>query len=92
MLRSKTLIATPPGETIKEQLNMLGMRQKEFAARMGMSEKHISKLIGGAVQLTLETAQKLEPVLGVPAEFWNKLELIYRDKILKVQQENAQDA
>ena len=92
MLRSKTLIATPPGETIKEQLNMLGMRQKEFAARMGMSEKHISRLIGGAVQLTLETAQKLELVLGVPAEFWNKLELIYRDKILKVQQENALDA
>ena len=34
MVRSDSFIATPPGATIKEQLNDRGMSQKEFAARM----------------------------------------------------------
>ena len=40
-MRSRTIIATPPGATIKEQLDDRGMTQKEFALRMDMSEKHI---------------------------------------------------
>ena len=49
MVRSRTFIATPPGATIKEQLNDREMSQKEFSARMDMSEKHISRLINGDV-------------------------------------------
>lgn len=56
MVRSRSYIATLPGATIKEQLNDRGMSQKEFAARMYMSEKHISKLINGEVKLTPEVA------------------------------------
>ena len=59
---------------------------------MDMSEKHISKLINGEVQLTPETAVRLEMVLGVPAKFWNNLEAIYREKIIKAEAENAMDA
>ncbi len=92
MMKSRSYIATPPGATIKEQLNDRGMSQKEFAARMDMSEKHISKLINGDVQLTPEAAIKLEMVLGVPAKFWNNLEAIYREKIIKAKAENTMDA
>lgn len=92
MVRSRSYIATPPGATIKDQLNDRGMSQKEFAARMDMSEKHISKLINGDVQLTPETAVRLEMVLGIPAKFWNNLEAIYREKIVKAGAENAMDA
>lgn len=92
MVRSRSYIATPPGATIKEQLNSRGMSQKEFAVRMDMSEKHISKLINGDVQLTPEVAVRLEMVLGVPAKFWNNLEAIYREKIVKAEAENAMDA
>ena len=91
MARSRSYIATPPGATIKEQLNDRSMSQKEFAARMDMSEKHISKLINGEVQLTPETAVKLETVLGVPARFWNNLEAIYREKLIKVEAENSME-
>ena len=91
MVRSRSIIATPPGATIKEQLNDRGMSQKEFAARMDMSEKHISKLINGEVQLTPEVAVRLEMVLGVPAKFWNNLEGIYREKLIKAEAENAMD-
>ena len=92
MVRSRRVIATPPGATIKEQLSYREMSRKEFADRMDMSEKHIRKLIDGDVQLTDETAVRLETVLGVPAGFWNRLEAIYREKIVKANAENAVDA
>lgn len=91
MARSRSYIATPPGATIKEQLNDRGMSQKEFAARMDMSEKHISKLINGDVQLTPDCAVRLEMVLGVPAKFWSNLEAIYREKLIKVEAENSME-
>ena len=92
MVRSRSFVATPPGATIKEQLGDRKLSQKEFAARMNLSEKHISKLINGEVQLTPDVAVRLEMVLGVPAKFWNNLEAIYREKLVKVQNENAMDA
>lgn len=92
MERSRSFIATPPGATIKEQIIDRGINQKEFAARMGMSEKHISKLINGEVQLTIDVARRLEMVLGLPAQFWCNLESIYREKIAKVIEENSMDA
>lgn len=92
MVKSCSFIATPPGATIKEQLIDRGLSQKEFALRMGMSEKHISKLINGDVQLTPEVAVRLEMVLGVPAKFWNKLEATYREKLIKANAENEMDS
>ena len=59
---------------------------------MGMSEKHISKLINGEVQLTPDVAVRLEMVLGVPAKFWNKLESTYREKLVKANAENDMNA
>lgn len=91
MRKSRNMIATPPGATIREQLEDRGMSQKVFALRMGMSEKHISQLINGEVRLTPDTAERLEMVLGVPASFWNKLEAIYQEKLAKVKIENEMD-
>ena len=85
-MRSRSSVAIPPGATIEEQLNDRGMSQKELAVRMDMSEKHINKLINGDVLLTPEIAVKLEMALGVPAKFWNNLEAIYREKIIKAEQ------
>lgn len=91
MVKSKTYIATPPGATIKEQLQNRGMSQKEFAARMDMSEKHISRFINGEVILSPDMAVRLEMVLGLPASFWNNLEAIYREKLQLVKEENEMD-
>lgn len=91
-MRSKKTIATPPGATIREQLEDRGMTQKEFALRMDMSEKHISKLINGEVRLTPDVALRLEYVLGIPAQFWTNLEAIYQEKCARVQAENEMEA
>lgn len=87
MLHSKNTIAVPPGATIREQLENRGMPQKEFALRMGMSEKHISRLINGKVELTPEVALRLESVLGLPARFWNNMESVYREQLSRVESE-----
>ena len=88
MLHGKSVIAVPPGATIREQLEIRGMSQREFAKRMGMTEKHISHLINGKVELSQDVALRLESVLGVPAKFWNNLEAIYREKIARATAEN----
>jgi HTH-type transcriptional regulator / antitoxin HigA len=94
MLYSRNTIAVPPGATIREQLEIRGMMQNEFALRMGLSEKHISRLINGQVELTQDVALRLETVLGVPASFWNNLESVYREKLIRVkaEQELERDA
>ena len=92
MYSSRSIAAVPPGFTIKEQLVDRHMTQKEFAARMGFSEKHVSKLVNGEVELTPETAVKLEYVLGIPAKYWSKLEAAYREDLERARQENAMEA
>ena len=84
-MTEKTTIAIPPGATIKEQLEYRNMTQKEFATRMGLSQKHVSHLINGTVQLTAEVAYRLEMVLGIPASFWNTLEAGYREKLIEIE-------
>jgi HTH-type transcriptional regulator/antitoxin HigA len=92
MEKSKRNIAIPPGETIKEQLKVHEMNQKQFAVRMGLSEKHVSRLINGKVELTHSVALKLEMVLGPSAEFWDRLESLYQSDLLKVKADNNHDA
>ena len=89
MLRSQNYIAMPPGTTITEQLDDKGIGQKEFAVKMDMSEELAEELIQGIMLLTPEIAARLEFIFGVPAEFWNKMEKIYRDKIVKIEAEKA---
>ena len=82
-------IATPPGETIKEQLDDKRLSLKDFADKMDMSEESIKVLISGDMRLTPEIAVKLEKALGVPAGFWNNLEAIYRERIVKAEAEDS---
>lgn len=80
MERKYNFIETPPGATIKEQLEDKGISQNEFATKMEMSEESLNRLLDGRARLTSEIATKLENVLGVPAKFWINLETIYRKK------------
>jgi HTH-type transcriptional regulator/antitoxin HigA len=90
MWTNTSTLAIPPGETIRELLEERGMSQKEFAARMGFSEKHVSNLINGKTELTHDTAQKLALVFDCPARFWNNLELQYREDLATVKMELQQ--
>jgi len=71
-------VAIPPGETIKENMKFLGMNQKELAARLDITPKHLSNIINGNAPITYDTALKLERVIGPSADFWMNLETNYQ--------------
>ncbi|TYO96917.1 HigA family addiction module antitoxin [Desulfallas thermosapovorans] len=71
-------VAIPPGETIKENMIFLGMSQRELAARLDITPKHLSNIINGNAPITYETALKLERVIGPSAQFWMNLETNYQ--------------
>ena len=87
---SKTYIATPPGFTIKEMMEDQGKSLQEFAHLMGLSEEDAAALIEGEAQLTDAVAARLEAALGMNTRFWLGLERNYREKLVKVAEENAQ--
>lgn len=72
--------AVGPSEYIEEWLEEEGMSQAELARRMGVSGKHVSKLLDGA-PITIESARKLEYVTGIPVKNWMEVEALYRADI-----------
>lgn len=73
----KSLIS-PPGDTILEHIDFIGMTQAELAERMGRPKEKINDVIKGREPITMTTAHQLEKVLGIPASFWVNREKTYR--------------
>lgn len=78
--------AVPPGATLQEKLEFLGMTQAELAERMGRPKKTINEIIKGKAAITPETAVQLERVLNVPARIWIALEQNYRAALVRKQE------
>jgi addiction module HigA family antidote len=79
-------LLSPPGDTIQETLDALGMTQAELAQRMGRPKEKINELIKGKAPLTIDTAIMLERVLGAPVNFWIKRESAYRETIARIEE------
>lgn len=73
--------AVPPGESLRETLESLGMKPAELAERMGQPQKAINEILKGKASITPETALQLERVLRVPASFWTNLEKNFQEKM-----------
>jgi len=78
--------AVPPGRTLQETIDNLGMDQRELAERTGLSVKHVNQVIKGVATLTPDTAIRLERVTGVPATLWNRLEANYQTHQMRAAQ------
>lgn len=77
---TKSLIS-PPGDTLKEHLDFIGMKPGELAQKMNVSQEKIDDLICGREPVTVEIAAKLEIVLHIPATFWQNREKEYRQEV-----------
>lgn len=86
---SKNHIAVPPGETIKEQLEIWEITKAEFLSRMGMTEDEGEALLEGDMALTSDIASRLESALSIDKGFWLGLVGLYREDLKKVEEENA---
>ena len=79
--------AVPPGETLLEVIESLGMSQSELAERTHRPKKTISEIINGKAAITPETAIQLERVLNVPARFWMNLENNFREILARLEEQ-----
>ena len=77
--------ASPPGETIAEFIKDKNWKQKELAARLDISDKHLNQLIKGKVSLTPDMARRLALVLGPTEDFWIKIESFYREQLRNIE-------
>jgi len=78
-------LLSPPGTTIQEHIDHIGMSQSELAERMGRPKEKINDIIKGREPVTTPTAFQLERVLGIPASFWLNSESIYRQELYEIQ-------
>jgi len=78
--------AVPPGQTLLETIQSLGIPQRELAERLKLSGKHVNQIIKGVAPITHETAIGLERVTGVPVSMWNNLEANYREQLARIEE------
>ncbi len=76
--------AVPPGASLQETIDSLGMTQRDLALRTGMSPKTINEIVKGKAPITPDTSVLLERVTGVPARMWNNLETNYREQLARL--------
>ena len=71
------LMATHPGELIRDELKSRGLTQKRLSEMTGLKESVISETITGKRAVSLNMAVALEKTLGLPADMWMNLQTQY---------------
>ena len=89
---SSSVFIIHPGETLKEVLEERNYTPKELALRTGFSEKHISKVLNGDINISPPFAKQLEYVFdNIPASFWNNLQRIYDEEMKLLKNKNKKE-
>jgi addiction module HigA family antidote len=86
-LKIAKFLLSPPGDTIQEHIDFIGMTQAELAERMGRPKEKINDVIKGREPISTATAFQLEKVLGIPASFWLNREKTYRTELYELEQQ-----
>jgi len=86
-LKDERELLSRPGDTILETIEHIKMSQVELAERMGKKPSKINDIISGKEPITVVTAFQLEKVLGIDAQFWLNREMLYREKLSRLEQE-----
>jgi HTH-type transcriptional regulator/antitoxin HigA len=77
--------AVPPGETLLETIQHLGIPQQELAEQIGLPNQAVVDIIRGRTNLSPGLASKLEKAIDIPASFWNNAEATYRQRLHQTQ-------
>ena len=75
------LIAFHPGQYIGELIEDYQLTQKEFAEKLEVSPKTISKLVDGEESISNDLAQKLEKLTNISMKTWLNLQASYDRKV-----------
>ena len=66
-----------PGETLREDLDALGMSAAELARRIEVPANRITEILNGRRAVTGDTALRLGRFFGTSGEFWLNLQKLY---------------
>lgn len=80
----KDLIAFHTGQYVEELIEDYNVTQKEFAERLGVSAKTVSKIVNAEESISKETAHKLAKLSGVSTRTWLNLQNVYDVKIAEI--------
>ena len=69
-----------PGETLREDLDALGMGAAELARRIEVPVNHLGQILEGQRAITGETALHLGRCFGTTADFWLNLQKLYESR------------
>ena len=82
----KDIIAFHPGYYVKDVIEDLEMSQCEFAKRLEITDKTLSKLLSGEAPMSREIAKKISQMLGTSVDVWLELQKKYEDKCCQIEQ------
>ncbi|MDH7462599.1 helix-turn-helix domain-containing protein [Chitinophagaceae bacterium 26-R-25] len=88
-LKEERELLSKPGDAILETIEYIKMSQAELAERMGKTPSKINDIISGKEPITFQTALQLEKVLNIDAKFWLNREMLYREKLSRIEQDEA---
>ena len=80
--------ATHPGILIKDEIECIGITQKELALKLGIAPNIVNELIKGKRNITAALAIKLEKILKIDAQYWMQLQAQYEIQTIKIRQKN----
>ena len=66
-----------PGETLREDLDALGMSAAELARQIEVPVNRITEILNGRRSVTGDTALRLGRYFGTSGEFWLNLQKLY---------------
>ena len=66
-----------PGETLREDLDALGMSAAELARRIDVPTNRITGILNARRAITGDTALRLGRFFGTSGEFWLNLQKLY---------------
>lgn len=91
LISYKELIVFHPGSYIEDIIDELNITQDEFAKRMGVSSKTISKIVNGKANITDILAEKLSRFTGISYKTWMNLQASYNKKVIEIKNKMALD-
>lgn len=77
-MTAKKLNPIHPGEVLREEfIEPMGMSQREFAAKIGVTHTRLNQIVNEKRSITADTALRLSKALGTTPEFWMNLQARY---------------
>lgn len=78
---------SPPGDTLAESIETLGISKDEFSNRSGWPLDKVDHVITGEQGIDVHDAIVLERVLGIPVDFWLEREYQFRLRLAMIKEE-----